>query len=118
MCIVCLGKNTNYAGIGMSLFKTVALVGVVIAVMPSERKEQYALIETAYSVNSRVRSFCENRPNICLSREQAWEGFKVKAEFAYALGSELIFGQTSYSAPSPQSRDQIGSLLKYERSNL
>lgn len=101
----------------MSFFKTVAFVGIVIAILPSDHDNQRKLTQAALSVSSEARSFCEARPNICISREEAWRGFVSKAGFAVSLGQELIWGQhanaTYFDATyARRSNDTIGTLLK------
>lgn len=77
----------------MSFFKTVVILGVGIALLPSDREQQRALTQTALAARTQASSFCDTRPNICLSRADAWDIFRAKAVFAYALGTELVWGQ-------------------------
>ncbi|MGI9407652.1 MAG: hypothetical protein ACR2O4_14865 [Hyphomicrobiaceae bacterium] len=95
----------------MSLFKTVVLVGVIIAVLPSDRENQLALHQTAMSVGAEARSFCSERPNICVSRQDAWESFKSKATFGYELATEMIWGRTSGFPEQRYRSDQIGTYI-------
>lgn len=102
----------------MSFFKTIAVVGIAIALLPADQENQMALKRTALSVGAEARSFCEARPNICISREDAWAGFKSKAGFAYSLGHELIWGQQPSYTSYTQQHDQIGSILSSELGDL
>ncbi len=102
----------------MSFFKTIAVVGIAIALLPADRENQIALTRTALSVSAEARTFCDARPNICISREEAWRGFKSKAGFAFALGQELIWGQQAVYSPYRQQSDNIGALLNSELGDL
>ncbi|MEL6287913.1 MAG: hypothetical protein AAFQ42_04970 [Pseudomonadota bacterium] len=96
----------------MSLFKAAALVVVAIALLPSDRDSQRAFKKAALGASSEARSFCDARPNICLSREEAWDGFKAKAIFAYGLVNELVWGQPNLSrAPY----DRGGEFMRHSR---
>lgn len=102
----------------MSFFKTLAVVGIAIAMLPAERENQIALTQTALSVSAEARSFCQARPNICITREEAWTGFMTRASFAYDLGQELIWGQQATYAPFAPQPDNIGTLLQSELGDL
>lgn len=102
----------------MSFFKTMVVVGVAIALLPSDREKQMALKRTALSVGAEARSFCEARPNICISREEAWSGLTAKVGFAYSLGQELIWGQQANYTRFPERRDGIGTLLRSDLGDL
>ena len=100
----------------MSFFKTVAFVGIVIAILPTDHDNQRKVTQAALSVSSEARSFCASRPNICISREEAWRAFVAKAGFAATLAQELIWGQQTNSSffeagYDRRSRDSIGTLL-------
>jgi len=102
----------------MSFFKTIAVVAIAISLLPADGENQQALKQTAYSVGAQARSFCATRPNICVSREDAWAGFKSRAGFAYSLGSELFWGQSQTSPRFVNRADHIGTLLKSELGDL
>ena len=102
----------------MSFFKTIVVVGIAIALLPADHENQMALKRTALSVGAEARTFCDARPNICISREQAWSAFKSKAGFAASLGQELIWGQQKTYTGFETPRDNIGTLLRSELGDL
>jgi len=103
----------------MSFFKTAVILGIGIALLPSDRESQRTLTQAALSATANARSFCDTRPNICLSREEVWDAFITKAGFAVSLSQELIWGQTAtYQRQSQRRRDGIGSLLDSELGDL
>ncbi|MEL7544467.1 MAG: hypothetical protein AAGJ70_11910 [Pseudomonadota bacterium] len=112
----------------MSLFKTAVVVVIAISLLPSDPEGQRAVKRTALGMSEQATSFCDTRPNICISREDAWDGFKAKARFAYALGHELLYGQRTYGGyadaapryePERHSyRADTGYMTAYDRDRL
>ncbi|MEO0620043.1 MAG: hypothetical protein AAFZ01_12300 [Pseudomonadota bacterium] len=114
----------------MSLFRTAVIIVIAVSLLPSDPEGQRALKRTALGMSEQATTFCESRPNICVSREDAWEGLKAKAWFAYTLGHELVYGQRSYAAspdvdarpfyaPAPRSYgEHTGYITAYDRDRL
>ena len=87
----------------MSFFKTVVFAGVVIALLPSEREQQKEFQQNAVALTREAHGFCETRPNICLTRQEAWDAFKSKSAFALELGAELLWGHQDHRPSSSHS---------------
>lgn len=73
----------------MGLFRTALVVGVVIALMPTERSQQSRMSDQVGDAAKWVFTYCDRNPATCTQAAEAWGVFVKKAEFAVKLGYEI-----------------------------
>ena len=73
----------------MYLFRTAVVLGVAVALMPSDPAKQQALISTAREKTIWMMTYCDREPETCTQAQGAWSAFLAKAEFAGRLVGEI-----------------------------
>ncbi|MFO1169340.1 MAG: hypothetical protein U1E49_00045 [Hyphomicrobiaceae bacterium] len=73
----------------MYLFRTAVVLGIAVALMPSDPEKQQALISTAREKTVWVMTYCDREPDTCTQAQGAWSAFLAKAEFAGRLVGEV-----------------------------
>jgi hypothetical protein len=83
----------------MFFFRTAMVVGVAIALMPSDPEKQQALIDSAREKTVWVMTYCDREPESCSKAGDMWSAFLAKAEFAGRLAAEVATYQVDDSMP-------------------
>lgn len=83
------GETPAIEGRVMYLFRTAVVMGVAVALMPSDPEKQHALISTAREKTVWVMTYCDREPATCTQAQGAWSAFLAKAEFAGRLVGEI-----------------------------
>lgn len=73
----------------MGLFRTAAIAGVVIALMPTERGQQSHMAEQVAAAAKWTVTYCDRNPQTCTQAAEAWAVFVKKAEFAAKLAYDV-----------------------------
>jgi hypothetical protein len=73
----------------MYLFRAAVVVGLAVALMPSDPEKQQALLVSARDKTVWVMTYCDREPETCTQAEGAWSAFLAKAEFAGRLVGEI-----------------------------
>ena len=83
----------------MLLFRTAVVVGIAVALMPSDPDRQRALIDSAREKTVWVMTYCDREPETCTKANDTWSGFLAKAEFAGRLVGEIATYQAGGAEP-------------------
>ncbi len=83
----------------MFLFRTALVVGIGVALMPSDPEKQQALVEGAREKTVWVMTYCDREPETCSKAGDMWSGFLAKAEFAGRLAAEVATYQVTGEEP-------------------
>lgn len=83
----------------MFLFRTALVVGVGVALMPSDPEKQQALVDTAREKTVWVMTYCDREPETCSKAGDMWSAFLAKAEFAGRLTAEIATYQVTGEEP-------------------
>lgn len=94
----------------MSLFRTAFVIGVAVALMPTDQAQQARLYEQAATAAHWTATFCDRNAATCTTASEVWATFVKKAEFGAKLTYDLAVhyaaqpneGTGSYDNPSPQ----------------
>lgn len=99
----------------MFLIRSAFLIAVIVAVMPSDPREQAKLYQTASHALHRAATFCERNETLCREAHAHWEVFKVKAGVAAHMARELV--NERLSGETPASTVPAGRLEPYPASD-
>ncbi len=83
----------------MSFFRFAVLVGLGIAMMPSDKAQQQALYQKASAAVDWTVTFCDRNRATCTRAGEAWEVFKAKAEFAGGLAYDAAITYVTSKGP-------------------
>ena len=83
----------------MFLFRTAVVIGIGVALMPSDPEKQQALIDGAREKTVWVMTYCDREPDTCTKAGDMWSAFLAKAEFAGRLAAEVATYQVSTEEP-------------------
>jgi hypothetical protein len=83
----------------MFVFRTAVVVGIAIALMPSDPEKQQALIDGAREKTVWVMTYCDREPDNCSKAGDMWSAFLAKAEFAGRLAAEVATYQVDGGEP-------------------
>lgn len=84
----------------MPFLRTAIVVGVVIALLPSDRAQQERLQQAVFDAASWTVTFCDRNRKTCENAAAGWEVFKAKAEFAGLVAYDIAM--THIFAPGAQ----------------
>lgn len=71
----------------MGLMRIAVVVGVGVALLPSDREQQEKLIARASDAATWVTTYCDRNAATCAQADEHWTTFLAKAEF----GAKLIY---------------------------
>ncbi|MFM7085291.1 MAG: hypothetical protein ACKOW3_09885 [Hyphomicrobium sp.] len=77
----------------MSLIRTLAIICIGIALIPSDKAQQERFQQSAIDLVYWTVTFCERNVYTCHVAEVSWDEFKQKAQFALDVGHELLMQQ-------------------------
>lgn len=93
----------------MSLVRTAVVVGLAIAMMPSDKAQQAALYDKAAAAVAWTATFCDRNEATCTQAAAAWTIFKAKAEFAGGLAYDAAIAYITDRGPTPSAADGMPS---------
>lgn len=73
----------------MVLFRAAVVVGLAIAVMPADEKQQQQLYDSAAQAAHWSATFCVRNHETCTQTAAAWDTFVKKAAFAGQLAYDI-----------------------------
>lgn len=73
----------------MSMFRTAALLTVIVALMPSDEAQQKRFYERAEMAADWVVTFCDRNGTLCENAASAADALKHKAQFAGGVAYDL-----------------------------
>jgi hypothetical protein len=79
----------------MGLFRLAAVVGIGVALLPSDRAQQDQLIDRASSAAKWTFTFCMRNETTCTQAAGFWDGFKKKAEFGAKLAYDMVMEKSA-----------------------
>jgi hypothetical protein len=79
----------------MSLFRTIAVVTIGVALLPSDPAQQEKFYERAVAAAHWTVTFCDRNQKTCEGAGEAWETLKAKAGFGIQVATDLA--QKQYS---------------------
>jgi hypothetical protein len=93
----------------MSLFKTVLVVGALVALLPTDKGRQQQLYAQAAASAEHLITYCDRNPETCQRAGEHWETFKVKARFAGELALDVVrrYASRDSGAPSGETRGTL-----------
>jgi hypothetical protein len=74
----------------MYIIRTVAGVGLAVALLPSDPQGQEALLRNAQDKMTWVMTYCARQPEQCQQARDTWDATLIKAQFGMQLASELV----------------------------
>lgn len=74
----------------MGLFRLAVVVGLGVALLPSDRAQQEQLIDRASAAAKWTFTFCSRNETTCVQAGEFWDGFKKKAEFGAKLAYDMM----------------------------
>ena len=85
----------------MFLIRSAFLLVLLVAILPSDPKEQARLYETASHAVQRAVTFCDRHAEFCAKAEAHWEVFKVKAAIGGRMLVDLVNEQVAGKTATP-----------------
>jgi len=79
----------------MPFFRTVLVLAIGIAVLPSEKAQQDRLYEQASAAVYWTATFCDRNAQTCVNASTLWDAFLKKAEFAGKLAYDVAQSSAS-----------------------
>lgn len=74
----------------MALLRKLVLLGVAVALMPSDKEQQDRFYERAASAVHWTTTFCDRNVEICDQGQTLWATFVKKAEFGAEMAYTLV----------------------------
>ena len=74
----------------MSIVRTALLLGVVVAVLPTDEAQQARFYQQVSSAAHWAVTFCARNAATCTAAGEAWSGFVKKAEFGARLAYDIV----------------------------
>ncbi len=65
-------------------------VAVVVMLLPTDRAQQERLLKQASAATHWTMTFCERNPTTCTRAGEVWTVFQSKAQFAFAMASDIV----------------------------
>lgn len=88
----------------MGIVRTALVVGIVVAVMPSDPDQQRKLRQTATDAVHWAANYCDREPKACERGGQMWVALKDKAAFAAHMAFDLAVNRGSSPDQERRSR--------------
>ena len=85
----------------MSIVRTALLLGVIVAVLPTDEAQQARLYQQVSSAARWAVTFCDRNAATCTAASDAWAGFVKKAEFGARLAYDIVQKQLAAERETP-----------------
>jgi hypothetical protein len=85
----------------MSIVRTALLLGVIVAVLPTDEAQQARLYQQVSSAAHWAVTFCDRNAATCTAASEAWAGFVKKAEFGARLAYDIVHKQVMTERQAP-----------------
>lgn len=102
----------------MSIVRTALLLGVIVAVLPTDEAQQARLYRQVTSAAHWAVTFCDRNAATCTAAGDAWAGFVKKAEFGARLAYDIMQKQLASEHETPVAPTADGPARPRERGTL
>jgi hypothetical protein len=85
----------------MSIVRTALVLGVIVAVLPTDEAQQARLFQQVSSGAHWAVTFCDRNGALCTAAGEAWTGFVKKAEFGARLAYDVVQKQLAAEREAP-----------------